>query len=294
MFAFSRVRKCTDALAEVPLTDNPRFERPGNFLPRAPGAPGSSAAGRKRNSRLRRPRRAAGSCVRRFVAALFAAAMLFAASAHAQTEVPSNWPLKPSGLSVGDEFRLMFMGKNSRAADSTDIAVYDAYAQGRIADIGHADIKAYASHFKVLGSTAAVNARTHTGTTGAGGVPIYWLNGQKVADDYGDFYDGSWTNPLSARLEDGTVITQNRRDQAICTGTADNGTTDQPLGAASCTATTIGDTDHTLSGTTHLSTAESRYLVLSGVFRVGNFTSPTIPVVESVASPRIPAATANM
>ena len=92
----SRVRERTDALAEVPLTRNPRFERPGNSLPRAPGAPGSSAAGRKRNSSLRRPRRAAGSCVRRLVAALFAAAMLFAASAHAQTDVPSNWPLKPS------------------------------------------------------------------------------------------------------------------------------------------------------------------------------------------------------
>ena len=203
--------------------------------------------------------------------------------AYAQTEVPSDWPLKPSGLNVGDEFRLMSMGKNSRAADSTDIAVYDAYLQGRIAAIGHAEIKAYSSHFKVLGSTATVNARTHTGTTGTGGVPIYWLNGAKVANNYGDFYDGSWTSALSARLEDGTLISQNRRDQVICTGTADDGTTDQPLGAASCTATTIGDTAHTLSGTSNLSTAESRFLALSGVFRVGNITSPTIPVVESVA-----------
>ena len=216
--------------------------------------------------------------------ALFSAFVAFlAVPAYAQTEVPSDWPLKPSGLNVGDEFRLMFMGKNSRAADSTDIAVYDAYVQGRIADIGHAEIKAYSSHFKVLGSTATANARTHTGTTGTGSVPIYWLNGAKVANNYGDFYDGSWTSALSARLEDGTLISQNRRDQVICTGTADDGTTDQPLGAASCTATTIGDTDHPLSGTLNSSTAESRFLALSGVFRVGNFTSPTIPVVESVA-----------
>ena len=117
---------------------------------------------------------------------------LLATPIYAQTEVPSDWPLKPSGLSVGDEFRLMFMGKNSRVADSTDIAVYDAYVQGRIAAIGHAEIKAYSSHFKVLGSTATVNARTHTGTTGTGGVPIYWLGGTKVADGHGDFYDGTW------------------------------------------------------------------------------------------------------
>ena len=219
-----------------------------------------------------------------FAIGLFSAFVAFlAVPAYAQTEVPSDWPLKPSGLNVGDEFRLMSMGKNSRAADSTDIAVYDAYLQGRIAAIGHAEIKAYSSHFKVLGSTATVNARTHTGTTGTGGVPIYWLNGAKVANNYGDFYDGSWTSALSARLEDGTLISQNRRDQVICTGTADDGTTDQPLGAASCTATTIGDTAHTLSGTSNLSTAESRFLALSGVFRVGNITSPTIPVVESVA-----------
>ena len=221
---------------------------------------------------------------RRLAAWVLAAFVAFlAVPAYGQTEISSDWPLIPSGLNVGAEFRLLFMGKNKRAADSTDIAVYDAYVQGRIAAIGHAAIKAYASHFKVLGSTATVNARTHTGTTGTGGVPIYWLNGQKVADNYGDFYDGSWTSALSARLEDGTAIAQDRRNQVICTGTADDGTTDQPLGAASCTATTIGDTAHTLSGTTHLSTAESRYLVLSGVFRVGNFTTPPIPVVESVA-----------
>ena len=208
--------------------------------------------------------------------------MLFAASAHAQTEVPSNWTLKPSGLSVGDEFRLVFMGKNSRNADSTDIAVYDAYAQGRIADIGHADIKAYASHFKVLGSTATVNARTHTGTTGAGGVPIYWLNGSKVADDYGDFYDGSWNDKDGATLEDGTSLSSGRKDQFICTGTNDDGTTaSQPMGAATCAGTKINISGNTLSGTSASSSTASRYLVLSGVFRVGNFTATT-PAIESV------------
>ena len=207
---------------------------------------------------------------------------LLATPAYAQTEVPSNWPLKPPGLNVGDEFRLLFMGKNSRAADSTDVAVYDAYVQGRIAGIGHAEIKAYASHFKVLGSTAAVNARTHTGTTGTGGVPIYWLDGPKVADNYADFYDGSWNDKDGATLEDGTSLSSGRKDQFICTGTNDDGTTaSQPLGAATCAGTKINISGNTLSGATGVSSAASRYLVLSGVFRVGNFTA-TIPTVESV------------
>ena len=208
---------------------------------------------------------------------------LLATPIYAQTEVPSDWPLKPSGLSVGDEFRLMFMGKNSRVADSTDIAVYDAYVQGRIAAIGHAEIKAYSSHFKVLGSTATVNARTHTGTTGTGGVPIYWLGGTKVADGHGDFYDGTWDDKDGATLEDGTALTSGRKDQFICTGTNDDGTTaSQPLGASSCAGTRINITGNTLSGVTGPSSADSRYLVLSGVFRVGNFTTTTTPVVESV------------
>ena len=141
----------------------------------------------------------AGRCARRglFAALLAGIAALCQAQAFAQTDVPVDWPLKPSGLVAGDEFRLLLMSKNPRLADSTNIAVYDSHVQGRISAIGHAEIKAYSSHFKVLGSTATVNARSHTGTTGTGGVPIYWLNGAKVADDYADFYDGSWSNATS-------------------------------------------------------------------------------------------------
>ena len=74
----------------------------------------------------------------------------------------------------------------------------------------------------------------------------------------------------------------------LLTGRADNCTTDQPMGAASCTATTIGDTGHTLSEDRILSTAESRFLALSGAFRVGNLTAPTVPVVESVEITSVP------
>ena len=132
--------------------------------------------------------------------------------------------------------------------------------------------------------TATVNSRTHTGTTGTGGVAIYWLNGQKVADNYGDFYDGSWDDKDGATLGDGTSLTSARKNQFICTGTNDDGTTaSQPIGAGSCAGTKINITGNTLSGATALSSFSSRYLVLSGVFRVGNFTAPTIPVIEGVA-----------
>ena len=40
-------------------------------------------------------------------------------------------------------------------------------------------------------------------TTGTG-VPIYWLDGTKVADDYADFYDGSWDDEVNDKNESGT------------------------------------------------------------------------------------------
>ena len=56
----------------------------------------------------------------------------------------------------------------------------------------------FASQYRVVGSTSSVDARTNTGTTGTG-VPIYWLNGNKVADNYADFYDGNWDDETNAR-----------------------------------------------------------------------------------------------
>ena len=33
------------------------------------------------------------------------------------------------------------------------------------------------------------------------GVPIYWLNGNKVADDYADFYDEDWDEEAADKNE---------------------------------------------------------------------------------------------
>ena len=39
-------------------------------------------------------------------------------------------------------------------------------------------------------------------------MPIYWLDGPKVADNYGDFYDGSWDSS-GARNENGGNVGSN-------------------------------------------------------------------------------------
>ena len=120
--------------------------------------------------------------------------------------VPSNWTLKPTALATGDKFRLLFLSSTKRNSTATDIATYNTFIQTRAA-AGHTDIRAYSAGFRVVGCTAAVDARDNTKTTYTTtdkGVPIYWLNGAKAADQYEDFYDGSWDDEANDKNESGT------------------------------------------------------------------------------------------
>ena len=120
--------------------------------------------------------------------------------------VPANWSLKPTGLTVGATFRLVFLSSTRRDALATDIADYNTFVQD-LAAAGHAAIQAYSAGFRVVGCTEATDARDNTFTTYTTtdkGVPIYWLNGAKAADDYEDFYDGSWDDEANDKNESGT------------------------------------------------------------------------------------------
>ena len=151
--------------------------------------------------------------------------------------VPANWGLIPSGLGAGDRFRLLFISSIKRNALSTDIVDYNTFVQDRAA-AGHADIRDYSAVFRVLGSTADVDARDNTNTRYTGdetaatdddsnlGVAIYWLSGAKVADDYKDFYDGSWSNAGAGKNEKGAanenpLITTH---SGVYTGSSSDGT----------------------------------------------------------------------
>ena len=141
----------------------------------------------------------------------------------AEVTVPSDWALKPTGVASGGKFRLLFVTSNRRDARSTNIAHYNSFVQARAAN-GHAAIQNYGKGFRVLGSTQAVNARANTCSRSSDtDAAVYWLNGTKVADNYGDMYDGSWDSNAD-RLESGnsnTAVTSR-----VWTGTNNNGTTD--------------------------------------------------------------------
>ena len=142
--------------------------------------------------------------------------------------VPPEWALLPSGKRRGDSFRLLFVTSTGRNATSSNIGDYNRFVQDRAA-AGHTAIRSFSGHFRALASTRAaastvtVNAIDNTGTTHRGsnkGPPIYWLNGGKVANDYADFYDGSWSNQTSPTREDGSAGLASR---AIWTGSRNDG-----------------------------------------------------------------------
>ena len=74
------------------------------------------------------------------------------------------------------------------------------------------------------------DARDNTGTTFTSsdkGVPIYWMSGTKVADQYQDFYDGSWDNASNTHDRDELGINSTNTSQSgnrPWTGCGDNGT----------------------------------------------------------------------
>ena len=105
--------------------------------------------------------------------------------------VPNGWSLIPTGLGAGDKFRLLFLSSNTdRNATSYDIADYNSFIK-TLATNGHSAIQSYSDGFRAVGCTPDSDATANTGTTGVG-VQIHWLNGNKAADDYTDFYDGDW------------------------------------------------------------------------------------------------------
>ena len=142
-------------------------------------------------------------------------------------EAPSDWAGIPSGLEAGDEFRLLFVDTNAYTANPVYNSTYHDYVYEDL-DNGSSAMSnfGYEYHVGFLGSTAGVNARDHTGTTHTSaepGVPIYWLGGPKVADDYADFYDGSWDHRNPGRDHNGDELDFDA-DTRIWTGSNSDGT----------------------------------------------------------------------
>ena len=210
-------------------------------------------------------------------------------AAAAITTAPNNWSLVPTGLNAGDRFRLIFLSSTGITPNSTSIATYNTFVQGRAA-AGHTGILSYSTGFRVVGCTNSVDARDNTSTTGTG-VPIYWLNGSKVADNYRDFYDSSWDDEANDKNESGAngPDTSQIANYPI-TGCNHNGTKardpgDRESRALGAAAVRVGRpnsataSDGPIHGGNVATHSDRRPMYgLSGVFQVAGNVAPTIEV----------------
>ncbi len=156
--------------------------------------------------------------------------------------VPPDWELAPSGLSDGDRFRLIFLSSGTTAAAGSSINDYDVWLRNLAASGGHAAIQPYAQGFQALGSTADTHAQARAGASPdlgngdarpvAATTPIYWLNGEQVASNHADLWDGAWSNvSVSAgniKDESGAAVAQADRHWTGSGG--DGAASDNPLG----------------------------------------------------------------
>ncbi len=146
-----------------------------------------------------------------------------------EEEVAADSGLVPAEVRNGDRFRLLFITEQVTTAESDQGSSFDSSIQNDLAN--SADLWSFFRAFQVLTlnqravvSVPGVDARVRTDTTVTTtdkGVPIYWLRGGKVADDYEDFYDGNWDDEASPTDSTGAVVSVTTQPW---TGSANNGT----------------------------------------------------------------------
>ena len=135
------------------------------------------------------------------------------------------------------------------------------------------------SGFRALVSTDTTDARDNTftrfvysdddDTNDELGMPIYWLQGLKLADNYQDFYDGTWSNPAAGR--DGWGHPFDLTHFEVATGSRDDGTVDPTgfMGKSGGDVVRAGPGEGGLQGASLLDVGQGlRIYALSPIFEV--------------------------
>ena len=124
-----------------------------------------------------------------------------------------------------------------------------------------------------MGSTQGVAAKDNTNSHGTG-VPIYWLEGDKVADDYADFYDASWDSRIGVDEQARALPRERDRTRElyktlIKTGTYNDGSVSRdPLGDAPGVETTSLDRPNPLGAFAASTWILAHYYALSPVLKI--------------------------
>lgn len=125
----------------------------------------------------------------------------------------------PPNLSAGAQYRLAFVSSTTIDATSPSITTYN----NMIANVAGSipELAALGTSWNAIASTSSIAARDNTGTNPnlSTGVPIYRLDGTRIADNNADLWDGFLLATLQT-LENGVIAP----GVAVWTGTDTNGT----------------------------------------------------------------------
>ncbi|MFN7338951.1 MAG: PEP-CTERM sorting domain-containing protein [bacterium] len=137
----------------------------------------------------------------------------------------------PTGLNPGDQYRLVFVTSGTRNATSSNINDYNTFVTNQVTGSALATQLTTAGFnlgtitWKAIGSTSATSAKVNTGTDGSQpDVPIYLIDGNKVANNNADLWDGSIQTFINR-----TQIDTSGTD-SVWTGTNVGGSAQSPLG----------------------------------------------------------------
>jgi len=182
----------------------------------------------------------------------------------------------PSGLSHGDQYRIVFVTSTTIQATSSDISTYNAHVTAAAAlnpDLAVIEgTVEQTTTWTAIGSTDSVNARDNTSTTGAGtGIGIYLLNDTAIATSYTDLWDGTITNLFNVDEQGDSGPYANSQ---VWTGTNGDGSTgNDPLGTATpefgkTNLTGVNTWINRLSGPTWPNTDTYHLFAMSGILTV--------------------------
>jgi hypothetical protein len=187
----------------------------------------------------------------------------------------------PPGLNPGDQYRLVFVTSGTRNATSSNINDYNTFVTNQVTGSALATQLTTAGFnlgtitWKAIGSTAATSAKVNTGTDGSQpDVPIYLIDGNKVANNNADLWDGSIQTQINRTQTDGTYSDQ------VFTGSDTNGSPlTNSLGAAiSRTGASIFSDDSWISWSD--ANSQNFSLPLYGMSSVLTVPTPAVTVPE--------------
>jgi len=191
-------------------------------------------------------------------------AVIFSSTAWLEAAV-----LVPTDLQNGDSYRLVFQTSVTTTATSNSISDYNSFVDN-LAKSPSSVVKDMNTTWKVIGSTLTVDARDNTGTNDSAGdpsVPIYRVDGVRIANSNADLWDGAILAPIAVWETDFPYA-----GEYAWTGTASNGVRSSELGGS--VTTTVGATFiHTFSGWINAGTFDTpefnrRLYAMSGVLTV--------------------------